>query len=199
MIFLNENNVVKPPISLTMDRVKSEFTALRRQNKSIQIGICRCSDRSLFNNTTIQHLGSLTFHEFENLSHNEQFNENPKSSSIVNNESKKFLNLFSNKKKKSPAIQKQKSSLNRNSAFIEIDGKYITESFININLFLLIDQSLISNSNKHRSKRSTEENEAGNSMTTQKSFDSSQQSPKKPVDASINRVTTQTHKESNGM
>src|SRR5439155_2128185 len=99
-----------------IDRVKSEFIALRRKTKSIQIGICRCLNRTLFNNRTIKHLGSLTFQEFENLSF-----DNRKSSSIVHTDSKKFLNLFSNKKKSSILIQKQNS--NRDSGFVETDGK----------------------------------------------------------------------------
>jgi hypothetical protein len=117
LIYLNKTNILKPPIALTIDRVKSEFTALRRQHKSITIGICRCSDRSLLNNTTIKHLGSLTFDEFENLSL-----ENCKSSAIVHTDSKKLLNLFSNKKKSS-LIPKRNSQ--RDSGFIETDGKNI--------------------------------------------------------------------------
>jgi hypothetical protein len=124
LIFLNETNVLKPPIALTIDRVKSEFTALRRQHKTVQIGICRCSNRSLFNNTTLKHLGSLTFNEYKNLSKNEEFNEHQRSSIIVNNDSKKVLNLFSNKKK-SISIQKRNSSPNRDSGFVETDGKEI--------------------------------------------------------------------------
>ena len=79
---INENNLLKPPVALTIDRVKSEFIALRRQNKLIRIGICRCSNRTLFNNVTIKHLGSLTFNEFENLSVNEEFHEKQKISSL---------------------------------------------------------------------------------------------------------------------
>jgi hypothetical protein len=167
LIFLNETNILKPPIALTIDRVKSEYTALRRENKSIHIGICRCSDRSLFNNTTIRHLGSLIFNEFENLSHN----EDRKSPLIVNTDSKKLLNLFSTKKKSIPN-QKRYSSPNRDSGFIETDGMY-NLIYININTFIFIDHSLISNSNKHRSKISPEKSE-DDSISTQKSLHSSQ-------------------------
>ena len=63
---------------------KSEFIALRRQHKTIQIGICRCFNRSLFNNTTLKHLSSLTINEFQNLSQNEEIHENRKPPIIVN-------------------------------------------------------------------------------------------------------------------
>ena len=122
LILLNENNILKPPIALAIERVKSEFTALRRQNKLIQIGICRCSDRSLFNSITIKHLGSLTWNEFENLSHSEEFYENQKLSSV--NVSKKRSNFFFTKRK-SMLVQKRSSRPTRDSGFIETDSKYI--------------------------------------------------------------------------
>lgn len=103
LIFLNETNIVKPPIALTIDRVKSEFTALRRQNKPIHIGVCRCADRTAFNNATIQHLGSLSLREFESLSQNE-----PVAPMTVHSEPKKLLSLFSSKKK-SATMGKRKS------------------------------------------------------------------------------------------
>ncbi|CAF1256951.1 unnamed protein product [Adineta ricciae] len=108
LIFLNDTNIIKPPVALSIDRVKSEFTALRRQNKTIQIGICRCADRSVFNNATVQHLGSLILHEFENLSRREESNDTQALTTIVHSESKKLLSLFSNKKK-SFSIKKRKS------------------------------------------------------------------------------------------
>ncbi len=111
LIYLNGTNILKPPIALSIDRVKSEFTALRRQNRSIQIGICRYEDRALMNNTTIKHLGSLTPAEFESLAL-----ENRKSSS----DSKKILNLFSNKRK---SVSNSKQNSNRDSGFVETDRK----------------------------------------------------------------------------
>ncbi len=96
---------------MSIDRVKSEFIALRRQNRSIQIGICRYEDRALMNNTTIKHLGSLTPAEFESLAL-----ENRKSSS----DSKKILNLFSNKRK---SVSNSKQNSNRDSGFVETDRK----------------------------------------------------------------------------
>lgn len=113
--------MLKPPVSLTIDRIKSEFTSLRRQNKLIQIGVCRGSDRSLLNNATIKHLGALTYDEFKNLSHTELVNENRNSSS--NSESKKLASLFSNKKKSTSITQKLTYASNRDSGFTEIEGK----------------------------------------------------------------------------
>lgn len=118
LIYLNNTNLLKPPIAMTLDRFKSEFTALRRQGQSIQVGICRCTDRSVPNNTTIKHLGALTRVEFENLSH-----ENRKPSSTVHTESKKLLHLFSNKKK-------SVSHSNRDSGFVETDGKKIPVAWL---------------------------------------------------------------------
>ncbi|UJR22808.1 hypothetical protein I4U23_025838 [Adineta vaga] len=149
LIFLNGTNIIKPPIALTIDRVKSEFTALRRQNKPIQIGICRCVDRSIFNNATVQHLGSLTIHEFENLSRHEESNEIHKSTTIVHSESKKLLSLFSNKKKLI-SNGKRKSILDKTN---EIDQR-----------------NLSSNSMKHENEILTvKTNEDKNSFITQQS------------------------------
>ena len=120
LIFLNDTDIIKPPVALSIDRVKSEFTALRRQNKPIQIGICRCADRSVFNNATVQHLGSLTLPEFENLSRREESNDTQTSTTIVHSESKKLLSLFSNKKK-SFSIKKRKSIAKKTN---ETDRKY---------------------------------------------------------------------------
>ena len=116
LIYLNHLNLLHPPIALTLDRVKSEFTALRKQNQLIHIGICRCSDRAVLNNTSIKHLGALTFEQFENLS----LENRKSSSSIVLTESKKLLHLFSNKKK---SVSSSKRSSARDSGFIENDGK----------------------------------------------------------------------------
>ncbi|CAF1110630.1 unnamed protein product [Rotaria sordida] len=180
LIFLNQYNILQPPIALTIDRVKSEFSALRRKNKLIQIGICRSLDQSLYNNTTIKHLSTLTFNEFENLSQNEEFiTTNEKSS--INIESKKLLNLFSTKRK-SITIQKRNSNSYRDSGFVETD----------------VDHSLISNSNKYRSKTSPEQSEEDDSMVTQKSFDlSDEQSIKKKTKTSVvDQVKIQSGKQS---
>jgi hypothetical protein len=135
LVFLNEKNLLKPPISLKNDRIKSEFTALRRQKKPIHIGICRCSDRSLFNTTTIRHLGSLTLTDFQKLSIDDpltpSLHESRKSSTVIdeiitNVDSKKFLNnnksIYEQQNKQ--LIQKRSSSPNRDSGFIETDGRY---------------------------------------------------------------------------
>ncbi|CAF4088974.1 unnamed protein product, partial [Rotaria sordida] len=183
LIFLNQYNILQPPIALTIDRVKSEFSALRRKNKLIQIGICRSLDQSLYNNTTIKHLSTLTFNEFENLSQNEEFiTTNEKSS--INIESKKLLNLFSTKRK-SITIQKRNSNSYRDSGFVETD----------------VDHSLISNSNKYRSKTSPEQSEEDDSMVTQKSFDlSDEQSIKKKTKTSVvDQVKIQSGKQSSRM
>ena len=119
LIYVNHLNLLHPPIALTLDRVKSEFTALRKQNQLIQIGICRCSDRALLNNTTMKHLGALTFEQFENLSRENR--KSPSSSSIVLTESKKLLHLFSNKKK---SVSSSKGSSARDSGFVENDRKW---------------------------------------------------------------------------
>ncbi|CAF4384219.1 unnamed protein product [Rotaria sp. Silwood2] len=181
LIFFNEHNVLKPPIALTIDRVKSEFTALCRKTKSIQIGICRSTDRSLYNNKTIKHLGALTFHEFENLSQNEELTENQTSS--PNTDSKRLLNLFSTKKKSISIQQQRNSSSYRDSGFVETD----------------VDHSLTSNSNKYRSKASPELSEEDDSMATQKSFDSSEQSTTKNKKTAVYQVNIQSDKQSSGI
>ena len=135
MVFLNERNLLKSPIALTNDRIKSEFTSLRRHNKSIRVGICRYSNRSLFNNTTIQHLGSLTFDEFQKLSLDDSstpsLNESRKSLTIIdkiitNTDSKTISNKnkLTCEQQKKPLVQKRSTSPNRDSGFIETDGKY---------------------------------------------------------------------------
>lgn len=69
LIFLNEKNLLQPPISWSIDRIQSEFNALRRQKQFIQLGICRYySNRNCFNSTTLRHLGSLTLNQFEKYS-----------------------------------------------------------------------------------------------------------------------------------
>lgn len=127
LVLLNDKNLLKSSNSLTNDRIKSEISSFRRHKKSIRIGICRCSDRLLFNNTTIQHLSSLNLDEFEKL-----YLENSPTPSI--NESRKSLIIhdeihLNNDKKKvfqknKLLIQKRSTSPNRDSGFIETDGKY---------------------------------------------------------------------------
>ncbi|CAF2093894.1 unnamed protein product, partial [Rotaria magnacalcarata] len=179
LIFLNELNILKPPVALTIDRVKAEFTSLRRQSKIIQIGVCRSSDRSLFNNTTVKHLGALTFEEFKNLSYTEEFNENQKPSPTV--ETKKRAHLFSNKKK-TLSINKRNSASNRDSGFTETD-----------------DPSIISYSNKNQSKTSSELSEEDDSLATLKSIDSSQQSIKKKTSSPADQMNVSSSKSSGGI
>lgn len=134
MVFLNEKNLLQPPISVTLDRVKSECSALRRSQKLIRLGICRIVDQSLLNPTTIQHLGSLTFDEFQQISVDEPLTPslNTSRKSIVNSEKikndvepKRRSHFFSSKKKylQQKSSTKRNSSPNRDSGFIETDGK----------------------------------------------------------------------------
>ncbi|CAF3402413.1 unnamed protein product [Rotaria socialis] len=179
LIFLNELNILKPPVALTIDRVKAEFTSLRRQSKIIQIGVCRSSDRSLFNNTTVKHLGALAFDEFKNLSYTEELNENQKPSPTV--ETKKRVHLFSNKKK-TLSSSKRNSASNRDSGFTETD-----------------DPSIISYSNKNQSKTSAELSEEDDSLATLKSLDSSQQSIKKKTSSPADQMNVPSSKSSGGI
>ncbi len=89
--------------------------------------------------------------------------KNRKSSS----DSKKLLNLFSNKRKST-------SNSNQDSGFAETDSKGVISLSIYIYIYiihLLVDQSLISNSYKHRSKISPDKSEEDGSIITQKSFE----------------------------
>ncbi|UJR26177.1 hypothetical protein I4U23_007520 [Adineta vaga] len=179
LIFVNEKNLLKPPITLTYDQIKTEFTALRRQNKTIRIGICRCTDRSLLNNTTVRHLGSLTFNEFRKLSIDDRrstssFNESHRSLIILddipsNSNSKQNItnkSKLTHEHQSKPLVYKRSTSPARDSGFIETDGT---------NTSLLTDRSVLSNYYKHRSKISLEKSE-DESMDTHKSLDSLQQS-----------------------
>jgi hypothetical protein len=142
LVFLNDKNVLQPPIALTIDRIKSELSALRRHHHSIRLGICRLNDRSLLNDATVQHLGALKFDEFQQISLEEQstplLNDNRKL--LSNNdkhrmptESKRLSHFFSSKKrliheqtmKSSSSSSKRSTSPNRDSGFIETDGKYL--------------------------------------------------------------------------
>lgn len=158
-------NLLQPPIALTIDRVKSEFAALRKQNQLIQIGVCRCSNQSLFNHLTIKHLGALTIDQFENLAQDNRKSSPPPS--IVLTESKKFLHLFSNKKK---SASNSKRSSARDSGFVENDGKkisiYLETRYRSMDV--LADHSLISISHKHRSKISSDRSDIDGSVITQK-------------------------------
>ena len=124
---------------MTADRIKSECTALRRHRKPIRVGICRSVDRVSFNSITLQHLGTLTLDEFEQISLDDQLtpsmNGSRKSSAIAikaetKAETKRISHFFSNKKKsahepqRKSFIQKRNTSPNRDSGFIETDGEY---------------------------------------------------------------------------
>jgi len=185
LVFLNDKNVLQPPVALSLDRVKAELTALRRNHPTIRIGVCRTADRSLLNKTTIEHLGSFTFEEFQQIAAEDQLtpslNESRKSLPITaSSESKRRSHFFSSKKKittttttttnieqHSKSLPKKKSSSpNRDSGFIETDGT---------NTSMLTDRSVRSNSHKLRSKSSLEKSEEG-SIDTHKSLDSLRQS-----------------------
>ena len=166
---------------------------MHRHKKPIRIGICRASDRSLFNTATIRHLGSLTLNEFQKLSIDDlltpSLNESQKSLTIAgdistNVDSKKFSN---NKNKL--LIQKRSASPNRDSGFIETDGNYFNLinkfffflcQYLGTNTSMLTDRSVISNYNKRRSKVSLEKSE-DESMDTHKSLDSLQHSISKTI------------------
>ena len=122
LIFLNKKNLLQPPIAWSIDRIQSEFSALRRQKQTVQLSICRSSHRSYFNQVTIKHLGSLTCSEFENLSPQEESPSNRKLSNNGTSDAKKILQLFSGKKK-STANDQPPSSPNRDSGFVETDGR----------------------------------------------------------------------------
>ncbi|CAF3815093.1 unnamed protein product [Adineta steineri] len=177
LIFLNERNLLKSPIVLTNEHIKSEFAALRRHNKPIRIGICRCTDRSLLNNTTIKHLGSITFDEFQKLSIDNRstpsLDESRKSlvivDEIITNIDSKHV---SNKHQTKPLIYKRSTSPARDSGFIETDGT---------NTSVLTDRSVNSNYIKRRSKVSLEKSE-DDSTDTHKSLDSLQHSISKPLE-----------------
>ncbi|CAF1299578.1 unnamed protein product [Adineta steineri] len=177
LIFLNERNLLKSPIVLTNEHIKSEFAALRRHNKPIRIGICRCTDRSLLNNTTIKHLGSITFDEFQKLSIDNRstpsLDESRKSlvivDEIITNIDSKHV---SNKHQTKPLIYKRSTSPARDSGFIETDGT---------NTSVLTDRSVNSNYIKRRSKVSLEKSE-DDSTDTHKSLDSLQHSISKPIE-----------------
>ena len=129
-MFLNEKNLLRSPISLTHERIKQEFSSLRRQKKSIRIGVCRGTDRSLFNNRTIQHLGSLTFEEFEKIALEinltSSLNESEKSLIIIDDvassagETKK---IHKDERTQKFVLHKRGTSPTRDSGFIESDGK----------------------------------------------------------------------------
>ena len=117
------------------DRIKSEFITLNRHKKTIYIGICRCSDHSLLNNTTIQHLSSLTFDEFQKISlknlSTSSPNRNRKSLTAINEiVSNTDLKIISHKHRSlyeqqyKSIVQKRSITPNRDSGFIETDGKY---------------------------------------------------------------------------
>ncbi|CAF0779446.1 unnamed protein product [Adineta ricciae] len=194
LVFLNEKNLLKLPITITYDQIKTEFTSLRRQNKSIRIGLCRCTDRSLLNNTTVRHLGSLTFNEFRKLSIDDRrstssFNESRKSLIIIddilsNSDSKQSIvnrTKHIQERHSKPLVYKRSTSPARDSGFVETDGRIrfvrgeLYDKCLGTNTSVLTDRSALSNHHKHRSKLSLEKSE-DESMDTHKSLDSLQQS-----------------------
>ncbi|CAF3328206.1 unnamed protein product [Rotaria socialis] len=189
LVFFNEKNVLKSPITLTNDHIKSEFIALRRHKKTISVGICRCSDQSLLTDTSIQHISSLTYDEFQKLSIDHSstpsLNESRKSLTITDEiiTTTTDLKAVSIKHKAiieqhKPLIHKRSASPNRDSGFIETDGT---------NTSMLTDRSVISNSHtKHRSKASLEKSE-DESTDTHKSLDSLQQSITKTTSEPIKK------------
>lgn len=128
-MFLNEKNLLRSPISLNPDRIKQEFSTLRRQKKSIRIGICRANDRTLLNHRTIQHLGSLTFDEYEKISTDipltsSSLNESEKSLIIIDDQASHAGDTKrSVKDERQTRLQKRGTSPTRDSGFIETDGK----------------------------------------------------------------------------
>lgn len=75
LIFLNEINLLQPPIGLSRDRIQSEFNVLRREKRSIRLAVFRCSSESTtLNESTLRRLSSLTSNDLMNFS-----NENRKS------------------------------------------------------------------------------------------------------------------------
>jgi hypothetical protein len=138
LVFLNEKNLLQTPTSLTNDRITKEISSLRRQNRSIRIGVCRCSDRTAFNHATIKHLGSLTFDEFEKLSLEisltTSLNESQKSLIIDGIVDAKKTSKHERQHKL--LVQKRSTSPTRDSGFIETDGKDLTdEIFLYFGLF----------------------------------------------------------------
>lgn len=134
-MFFNEKNILNSPITLTKDHIKSEFIALRRQKRAISIGICRCTDRTLLNNTTLKNLSLLAFNEFQKLSLDHTLtlsvSESRKSLTITDEiitstDIKAISNKHKNASEQSkPTIHKRSASPNRDSGFIETDGKLI--------------------------------------------------------------------------
>ena len=140
MVFLNDKNILQPPVALSLDRVKAELTALRRNNPTIRIGICRTNDRSLLNKTTIEHLGTFNLEEFQQIALEDQLtpslNESRKSLPVTaSTESKRRTHFFSSKKRNpqdqqqqyKPLAKKRSTSPNRDSGYIETDGNRDSE------------------------------------------------------------------------
>ncbi|CAF3905491.1 unnamed protein product [Rotaria magnacalcarata] len=189
LVFFNEKNILKSPITLTNDHIKSEFIALRRHKKTVSIGICRCSDQALLTDTSIQHISSLTYDEFQKLSIDHSStpspNESRKSSTITDEILATTTDLKTVPIKHKaiivqhkPLIHKRSTSPNRDSGYIETDGT---------NTSMLTDRSVISNSHtKHRSKASLEKSE-DESTDTHKSLDSLQQSITKTTSEPIKK------------
>lgn len=190
LIFLNKKNLLQPPVACSIDRIQSEFAALRRQKQPIQLGICRSPHRSYFNQITIKHLGSLACSEFDTLAQQDESTTTRKLSNNGSNDSKKILQIFSNKKK-TTANDKPPSSPNRDSGFVEIDGRsWEIRVFPILGRFLCKDPSLISS--KYRSKISPDKSEEDNSLATLKSSDFSEQWAKKTTKVAFARTDSPT-------
>ena len=131
LVFLNEKNLLQTPTSLTHDRITKECSSLRRQNQSIRIGVCRCSDRNAFNHATIKHLGSLTFDEFEKLSLEisltTSLNESQKS--LIIDDIVDTKKTSKHERQYKLLGQKRSTSPTRDSGFIETDGKEFVERY----------------------------------------------------------------------
>ena len=120
LVFFNKKNLFQPPNVSNLDRIRSEFTVLRRQHQIIHVGICRYSNRSSLNSATWKHISSLAWTQFETLSQHDHDHSQP--SVVATGETKKRLSLFSSKKKPT-STPKRYSSSNRDSGFVETDGR----------------------------------------------------------------------------
>lgn len=98
------------------------------------MGLCRCSDRSLLNAITVQHLSSLKHDEFQKLSLNHSITPSPNGSrksltitdEIIASSDYKIAtnkNKTTNEQPFKLLRKKRSASPNRDSGFTETDGK----------------------------------------------------------------------------
>jgi len=124
LVYFNQKNLLESSVITKHDRIKSEFISLRRHNQPIRIGVCRATDRSLYNNKTIKHLGSLTWNDFEKLSLEEiptpSLNECRQSLMINENIQTKKSTKYELASR--TGAHKRNTSPTRDSGFIETDG-----------------------------------------------------------------------------